>query len=34
VLAREPATLASPFQMFAFQLRPVWDASQAEPVVR
>jgi hypothetical protein len=34
VLAREPATLASPFQMFAFQLRPVWDASQAEPGVR
>ena len=25
VLAREPATLAAPFQMFAFSLRPVWN---------
>ena len=27
VLAREPAVLAPQFQMFAFQLRPVWDGS-------
>ena len=30
VLAREPATLAPPFQMFAFQLRPVWGGTPAE----
>ena len=29
VLAREPATLAPQFQMFAFQLRPIWDGSLA-----
>jgi len=29
VLASEPATLAPQFQMFAFQLRPIWDASLA-----
>jgi len=34
VLAREPAVLAPMFQMFAFQLRPVWDASLAEAVPR
>ena len=30
VLAREPALLAPPFQMFAFQLRPVWRGTAAE----
>jgi hypothetical protein len=30
VLAREPATLAAPFQMFAFALRPVWNGDAAE----
>jgi hypothetical protein len=34
VLAREPAALAAPFQMFAFQLRPVWDGSQAQMAAR
>jgi hypothetical protein len=34
VLAREPATLAPPFQMFAFQLRPIWDGSLAEAAAR
>jgi hypothetical protein len=34
VLAREPATLASPFQMFAFQLRPIWGGTLAEPAAR
>ena len=34
VLGREPAVLATQFQMFAFQLRPVWDGSTAEPVAR
>jgi len=34
VLAREPAALPPPFQMFAFQLRPIWDGAAAEPVVR
>jgi hypothetical protein len=29
VLAREPATLAPPFQMFAFPLRPVWSGEDA-----
>ena len=27
VLAREPAVLATPFQMLAFQLRPIWDGA-------
>lgn len=30
VLAREPATLAPSFQMFAFTLRPLWDGSLAQ----
>ena len=34
VLALEPATLASPFQMFAFQLRPVWGGAPAETATR
>ena len=34
VLAREPATLASPFQMFAFQLRPIWGGAVAETAAR
>ena len=34
VLAREPAVLAPPFQMFAFQLRPVWHGAAAEAVAR
>jgi len=34
VLAREPATLAPPFQMFAFQLRSIWDGSTTEVVAR
>jgi hypothetical protein len=34
VLAGEPATLAPQFQMFAFQLRPIWDASLANAVAR
>ena len=34
VLAREPAALASQFQMFAFQLRPVWDGAAAEIAAR
>ena len=34
VLAREPATLAPQFQMFAFQLRPVWTGAQAEMAAR
>ena len=29
VLAREPAALAPAFQMFAFDLRPIWDGSLA-----
>jgi hypothetical protein len=29
VLAREPAQLAPMFQMFAFQLRPLWDGAEA-----
>jgi hypothetical protein len=29
VLAREPAVLAPPFQMFAFALRPVWSDERA-----
>ena len=29
VLAREPAALAPPFQMFAFPLRPVWNDDAA-----
>jgi hypothetical protein len=29
VLSREPAALAPQFQMFAFQLRPVWDGVAA-----
>lgn len=29
VLAREPAALAPPFQMFAFSLRPVWSDEPA-----
>ena len=29
VLAREPAALAAPFQMFAFSLRPVWNDDAA-----
>ena len=33
VLAREPATLAPQFQMFAFPLRPVWDGA-AETAAR
>jgi hypothetical protein len=34
VLAREPAVLAPQFQMFAFQLRPVWDGAAAEIAAR
>jgi hypothetical protein len=34
VLAREPATLAPSFQMFAFPLRPLWDGSLAETAAR
>ena len=34
VLGREPATLAPQFQMFAFQLRPVWGGAQAELAAR
>jgi hypothetical protein len=34
VLAREPAVLPSQFQMFAFQLRPVWDGAAAEIAAR
>ena len=34
VLAREPATLASPFQMFAFQLRPIWGEALREAAAR
>jgi hypothetical protein len=34
VLAREAAALAPMFQMFAFQLRPVWDGAAAETVTR
>ena len=34
VLAREPAQLAPPFQMFAFQLRPLWSGSAAEIAAR
>jgi hypothetical protein len=34
VLAGEPATLAPQFQMFAFQLRPVWDGSLADATAR
>jgi hypothetical protein len=34
VLAREPAPLAPPFQMFAFQLRPVWSGTAAEAAAR
>ena len=34
VLAREPAALASQFQRFAFQLRPVWDGAAAEIAAR
>jgi hypothetical protein len=34
VLANEPAMLAPPFQMFAFQLRPLWSGSAAEVATR
>jgi hypothetical protein len=34
VLAREPAMLAPQFQMFAFQLRPIWDDSVTETTAR
>lgn len=34
VLAREPATLAPMFQMFAFHLRPIWDGSLVEAGAR
>ena len=34
VLAREPATLAPPFHMFAFQLRPVWSGTGAAVAAR
>ena len=34
VLAREPAALAPQFQMFAFQVRPVWGGAQAELAAR
>ena len=34
VLAREPAVLAPQFQMFAFQLRPIWDDSVTETTAR
>ena len=34
VLAREPAALAPPFQMFAFPLRPIWAGAAAEVAVR
>ena len=34
VLAREPRTLAPQFQMFAFQLRPIWDGSLASTGAR
>lgn len=30
VLGREPAVLGTPFQRFAFQLRPIWDGSLAQ----
>lgn len=34
VLGREPAVLAAPFQMFAFQLRPIWDGARAPAAAR
>jgi hypothetical protein len=34
VLGREPAALAPQFQMFAFQLRPVWSGAPAEMAAR
>ena len=34
VLAREHALLAPPFQMFAFQIRPVWAGTAAEVEAR
>lgn len=34
VLAREPAALAPPFQMFAVQLRPIWDGAMTEAAAR
>ena len=34
VLSREPAALAPQFQMFAFQLRPVWDGVAAAGATR
>ena len=34
VLAQEPALLAPPFQMFAFQIRPVWSGTAAEVEAR
>ena len=34
VLASQPAALAPQFQMFASQLRPVWDGTAAEPATR
>lgn len=34
VLTREPAALAPQFQMFAFQLRPVWDGALTEATAR
>ena len=34
VLSREPAALAPQFQMFAFQLRPVWDGVAAGAATR
>jgi hypothetical protein len=34
VLARQPAALAAPFQMFAFQLRPVWGGAPATMAAR
>lgn len=34
VLSRDPATLASPFQMFAFQLRSIWGGALSEAAAR